>query len=1000
MAAPSSNFEAMRRSTRVRADIPVRLRSLDPQKPFDILTRTLIVNAQGCGLHSPSDLAVGTPVEIAVEDRVIRGRILNSTPVDPQGSSWVTGIELETPGNVWGLPNAPADWPKFIAAVRPQPAASHPFAKNATNRPGRDGTVPAASVVSAAARFSAEDALREVKARADALADEISARLRTQGSADLQALRHDTETALHEMQQTMARELAAQASQLRTEAQQAGDAFQRLSRTAEERHQVMLADLQAREAELKVREQAMATVAEGISAQISRQVEEAMSGLRTQIDQAVARQEAELTAKVAGHHTDTEDQFKSGRESVEALYAAANRALEQLDERERKASALNADMVRAAEAALESIDQQRTRAEASVLSAADTTIEQLKADLAERERQFEAKTQQASWDYDAQVQAAGERLDGRLASALSKVDTALAEGQAAMAAAVEAQRQAMESGIAETVRAEAERHLAVFSEEAKRQADDLRRDWEQTAAERGKSHDSQHDAIAQRMAELSRQQELVAGQISELQQLKQQIESFGVALKDSMAAEAHRHATEAWNTIKANSEELVARGLAAGAEQGAGRVGEEIAESARRLSEEMAARAEKTAADLQGRLADALAARQEQISRDIQAAIEQATTQFSANTQRQAEEQQRAAEQIYQSTLRRLEEVSGRSETLLGETEAALYKSAESVIAGEVARAQQEVRGAVGAHVEDAVAKVRAESEKVVGERTAAAEAAAARAGEAASRLEQAQSAVHAGAEALEKAQQSAQRTIDDAVLRSQQVLRKTEEALHKSASEITSEETARARREIQSAATADVHLAVDGLRSELAKIAAEYSSAAQTASDAVARLQQMQGGADSQAEALRRQLDEARQWLAQHTEEFKQSVHDAFLQAGGEIRGRVHAAVDTADEMILQKSRQAMASMESVGERHAAKLAAQADDLQLRIAAAQANVSAATESALQERLAETLQRFRDDAARLAQSAGLRWQSAIDETLRSLPDLLRARLDAPQDPNT
>ena len=878
MAAPSSSFEAMRRSTRVRAEIPVRVRSLDPHKPFDLLTRTLIVNAQGCGLHSSSDLPVGCAVEMAIADRVIRGRILNSTAVDPQKSSWVTGIELETPGNVWALPNPPADWASFAAAAKAQ--APHPFAKGVVRTmpsaaaPVSAPPTPPPVPVAPPAQISPDDTLRELKSRADALTEEIAARLRSQGTADWESLRQQTESSLRELQETMARELASHAAQLRSEAQQTGEAFQRLSRTADERHKVMLADLQVRETELKVREQALASVSEGITAQITRQVEQAMGGLRAQIDEVVSRQEADLAARVAGHHSAIEDKAKTGRDSMDALYAAANRALEQLEERERSAAAVNAEMVRAAEAALESIDQHRARAEASVQSAADSSIEKLKAELAERERQFDAKAQQAGWDYDAQVQAAGERLDGRLATALSKVEAALEEGRTALAAAAEAQRQAMGTGIADATRAETERQLASLSEHAKKQAESLRKDLENSVAERSKDLDARHGAVTERLAELTHRQDLVNGQLAELQQLKQQIESYGSALKESMATDAQRHAAEAWSNIKADSEAQIARVVAAEAERSASRVGSEIEASARRLSEEMAAHADKTAADLQARLADALASRQQQIARDMEAALQQATTQLSAEAQRQAQVQQKTAQEIYESALERLQRVASRSETLLGETEAALQKSTQEVVASEIARAQREIRGAVGPEIEGAAAKLRAETE----------------------------------------------------------------------------------------------------------------------------RLAAAQSAADSQAEALRKQLEEAREWLLQNTAQFQQSVHDAFLQAGGEIRGRVHAAVDTADEMILQKSRSAIAAMDSAGALQTARLAEQAEEMQRRIAAAQANVNAAAESALQEKLADTLQRFRDDAARLAQSAGLRWQSAIDDTLRSLPDLLRSRLEEASEP--
>src|SRR6185312_15460522 len=111
-------------------------------------------------------------------------------------------------------------------------------------------------------------------------------------------------------------------------------------------------------------------------------------------------------------------------------------------------------------------------------------------------------------------------------------------------------------------------------------------------------------------------------------------------------------------------------------------------------------------------------------------------------------------------------------------------------------------------------------------------------------------------------------------------------------------------------------------MEEQVSKAAAEFSRqfharAERHEAEAAARLQQLQAAGDSQSEALRKQIEQAQGFLTDRTAEFRQSVHDAFLQAAGEIRGRVHSAVDTVDEMIQQKSKQVIAGVESAGAIH-----------------------------------------------------------------------------------
>ena len=70
-----------RRSTRVRARIPIRITSLDPARPVSLSGETLIVNAHGCAARSPQALEVGTPVRLQVRETEATARVAVCLPL-------------------------------------------------------------------------------------------------------------------------------------------------------------------------------------------------------------------------------------------------------------------------------------------------------------------------------------------------------------------------------------------------------------------------------------------------------------------------------------------------------------------------------------------------------------------------------------------------------------------------------------------------------------------------------------------------------------------------------------------------------------------------------------------------------------------------------------------------------------------------------------------------------------------------------------------------------
>jgi hypothetical protein len=126
MSSAVKSYEVQRRSTRIRAQIPFRLASLDPEVPFSEPCHTLVVNTEGCGVRLSQPLEAGLSV---VLDGLPGGtsapaRVANCVPLGTDGKYWLVGIALEQPGNIWCIHPAPADWgdqSKPAAAAVPLP---------------------------------------------------------------------------------------------------------------------------------------------------------------------------------------------------------------------------------------------------------------------------------------------------------------------------------------------------------------------------------------------------------------------------------------------------------------------------------------------------------------------------------------------------------------------------------------------------------------------------------------------------------------------------------------------------------------------------------------------------------------------------------------------------------------------------------------------------------------------------------------------------------------
>ena len=131
MGPSDKTQHAIRRSTRLPLEVPVLVTSLEAGMHFSEQCNTTLVNAHGCGLIAPRAFVLGVQVrlEIVSAKRHTRARVGEVVPLGGDPETWLIGLELDTPGNFWGIDYAPADWKIEESA---SPAAEQRFDQEPT----------------------------------------------------------------------------------------------------------------------------------------------------------------------------------------------------------------------------------------------------------------------------------------------------------------------------------------------------------------------------------------------------------------------------------------------------------------------------------------------------------------------------------------------------------------------------------------------------------------------------------------------------------------------------------------------------------------------------------------------------------------------------------------------------------------------------------------------------------------------------------------------------
>jgi len=412
-----------RRSTRIMQAVPLAVTGVDALgRPFTERTSTLIINCHGCRYQSKHyvlknmwvTLEVPHP-ETGLAPRTVRGRVAWIQRPRTVRQLFQVALELETPGNTWGIAFPPPDWFAPSEAVRSNVYGS---AEEVAQRSSDAAEIHLPLTEPDPSSAPVQDNLRVFPAPASAT------------DASLQLARHMARLMADAKQQiqTAAREVAAQAvaAERRVSLEQWEQKF---SIAQEQLAQQVSGAITKIQEESDTRSRAAhSAAAEALQRELPRwiapQLEELIRELTQQISNRAAAERTEQTQHLANAVESLRALCQQAEESAGRLRAQAEQADTQISSR-------------AAESMREVDDLARQRE-----VAANAHREAMSAAASEIEQQVRTALSEAHSSWRGQLNSEVEAAQARWRSTL---ENTLTESQAKAAAALEEHRRAITS---------------------------------------------------------------------------------------------------------------------------------------------------------------------------------------------------------------------------------------------------------------------------------------------------------------------------------------------------------------------------------------------------------------------------------------------------------------------------------------------------------------------------------------------------------------------------
>ena len=455
-----------RRSTRIMQAVPLAVTGVDALgRPFTERTSTLIINCHGCRYQSKHYVLKNMWVTLEVPHpesgqapRTVRGRVAWIQRPRTVRQLFQVALELETPGNTWGIAFPPPDWFAPSEAARTNVYAG---AEDVPQRTSETAEIHLPLTEPELASAPAQDNLRVFPAPASAT------------DASLQLARHMARLMADAKQQiqTASREVAAQA--VAAERRMSMEEWEQKFSIAREQLAQQVSGAIARiQEESDTRSRAAhGAAAEALQRELPRwiapQLEELTRELTKQISDRGTAERMEQTQHLANAVESLRALCQQAEESAARLRAQAEQAESQISNR-------------AAESMREVDDLARQRE-----VAANAHREAMSAAASEIEQQVSATLSAAHSSWRGQLNSEVEAAQARWRSTL---DNTLTESQAKAAEALDEHSRAITSQL---------------QEEAARQADTARASMSSAATETEQRIAELRDSLREEVARQS-----------------------------------------------------------------------------------------------------------------------------------------------------------------------------------------------------------------------------------------------------------------------------------------------------------------------------------------------------------------------------------------------------------------------------------------------------------------------------------------------------------------
>ena len=413
----------MRRSTRIVRAVPMRVTGLDLLgQPFWERTATLVVNSHGCQFPSKQKLKKNSWVTLGVTDHQanrllhsVQARVVCVQPPEARQGFFHIAVELEVPGNVWGVTLPPGDWLPFR---KPNPLRTSTTAAEPP-KTARKPTASPASVSEAEHREGSPSLGGEVGTPSAPPVSEVQEQNHKMVREVASAAVTDTSSLLGELRT----QLQEEAKKI-VEGMAAAHTDQWVRRAAEKLHQAQQASAKAlREQwlESEVQEQNQKMVREAASVAVAAETSRLVGELRTQLQEEAKK----IVEGMAAAHTDqwvrraAENLHEAQQASAKALHEQWSRKIGlDLQEASEHLAARGAELNHFAESlAARTVEQVQLLLEGTRRDSTARFVSRLQQQLApllEHTQQVLTKLEAYKEPAEQTVQAHGDRFERTL----------------------------------------------------------------------------------------------------------------------------------------------------------------------------------------------------------------------------------------------------------------------------------------------------------------------------------------------------------------------------------------------------------------------------------------------------------------------------------------------------------------------------------------------------------------------------------------------------------